>query len=622
MEVIWSTLTGLFQDWMTLDFVPRCAVAIIVLAVPPVWLYETVRHAAMIGRKGIIHLAPISVRGRILEELGPGGAASALQSELLSIREALSMLDHRPAPYIAPATGRDTGYYLVGLRREVEITLGEQHEPTPIDQEIVLRLGTVTIPISSFVNFLVAILGAFPVPFRRRYRQARIQVSMVAVGDQTRLTVELPGEYAGRLSRGPFRRSASSPVTLAEVRITKTLEDVSDMIRDAAFMILKLHSADEMNWRSLRNLTDGLVALEEYRRTGSEGSRQKARSSFRLAATDDPSRNYHALYFHGVMTMVERTAESIEEASQYFHRALQTEQHQLRALVHTGLAYCYGQRFHRLGKRSHDILEKAQAHALEARNEWLTYLRKERGTSSGSGAQRSGMHPVIPYTLAIVTTVDETGPHRLQRFLSAVKLYCEAIALEPDNGMFYNNLGWALLKLIELEEAEELPSDLELPDGDPERNIALLCEKYLRHALGLNPRNKLAHSNLCLLYSTQHFRDDGNHFVRCRYHGLKALELDPDYINGQRDIAVAFLRYHEFEQAKAHYLAALRLAEDPDKDEEVIEDVVRELRAALERMGKSEGRIDKIASEWMTPDSTLLIPRSALPKEAEQETEN
>ncbi len=618
MEIVWSTLAGLLQDWMALDFVPRWAIATIVLAALPVWLYETIRYATMIGRKGVIHLAPISVRGRILEELGRGGVAMALQSELLSIRETGSMLDDRPAPYIAPATGRDTGYYLVGLRREVEIRFREHHEPTPIDQEIVLRIGTVKIPISALINFLVVLLGAFPVPFRRRYKNALIRVSMVAVGDQTRLTVDLRGEYAGTLSRLSFHRTATSPITLAEIRTTKTLQDVSDMIRDAAFMILKIHASDEMNWRSRRNLMDGLVALDEYRRTASDESRKKARDCFRLAATDDPVRNYHALYFHGVMTMVERTAESIEEASQYFLRALQTKQHQLRALVHTGLAYCYAQRFHRLGKRSQDILEKAEEQAVQAETEWLSYLKEEREAPTELKPEHSGMHPVIPYTLALVSTVDETGGDRRRRFLSAVKLYCEAIRLEPGNGMFYNNLGWVLLKLIELKEADELPPDLDLPDSDPERQVAPLSEKYLRLSLGLNPHNKLAHSNLCLLYSTKYFREDEQgYFARCRYHGLKALELDPNYINGHRDVAVAFLRYQELEEAKTYYLEALRLAEDPDKDQEIIEDAVDELRAALKRLGKSDKQIAKIASEWGTPDPALLIPRSALPEEPE-----
>ncbi len=591
-------------------------------------MYESVRHALLLGKQETLHLAPVSARGKILEEMGSGGVALALRAELVSITEILqSVLGDRPAPYFAPAAGRDTGYYLVGLRQEAPIpgTVHERHE-FRVRQEIVLNEGMVSIPISALTEAMVALLGVLPNPFRALYNRSAIKVSMVASGKQTRLTVHLAGEYASRLrwwhvlpfttsrnkshsESNPMQKTTSEqPVVFSTTRSTTTLDEVAELMRDAAFMVLYIHGSFRgRNWWSMRCLLDGLGKLEEYRRTGTPESRESARKCFHSAAVADPINNHEALYYHGVMTMVERTAEAIGEAQRYFETALEGTRHpQLRALLHTGVAYCYAQQFHRLAKLNPEVLREAESHAKKAETEWFT-------TRDGA-LKPEQPHPLIPYTYALVGHVDEGSAgnreERIQRFARAAKLYRQAIDLQNDNGMFYNNLAWTLLKLAEWEE-QEVPADLAdcLVTDTTERCPAPLAEYYCQSALGLNPNNKLTHSNLCLLYSTSWFRDhsERNFLNRCRYHGLKAIRLDNEYINGHRDLAVALVRYGNLDEAYGHYTTALELAEHPDKDEEIVHDLDGELKGYQERTGHrlSDGEMKR----WRKPDRRLFEPR-------------
>ena len=771
-----NLLDLLMLDWLSLGLLARSAVLTLVLGVPIVVVFETFRYGLLLGKRDMIHLAPIKVSGRLLNELGAGGVALALRAELVSIREAQEVLEGQPAPYIAPATGRDTGYYLVGLRKGVApVQIHEQQHVKRVEQDIVLSAGGFSLPISALVNFLVDISGALLIPFRARYRKSLIRVHLVSAAGETRLTVSLPSRYAGieppwwRIRRPRLRTRATAfdrrapehPIIFTKTASTGTLRELHSLIRDAAFMILKIHDAsDARDWLSMRYLMDGLDALNEYRRAGGSKSRDLAKDCFRQAALADPVHNHHALYFHGVMTMVERTAESIDQAIQHFLSASTTNQTQLRALIDTGVACCHAQRVHRLATadRKHTLL-RADRYARKAESEWrdslcsqedvltqqLCRLFVDHGPWIGSAAEllttlsalrssktespapvatgregwprnptklvqrlhglaphfrRAGIsvnivtgssgttggkddliqidgsllpHPLIPYTHALVSMVNEEeepdhkGLDRVARFVRGAALTGRAIDLEPDNGMFYNNVGWALLKLVEwggviLPPDVDLRSPLrrarrrmsgaaheplpwlhspdwsEVPlrqgitlgsesleywrgvywesandqpiDGAEGTLIAPLCEEHLLQANALQPNEKLTHANLSLLYSTAWYRTGPpeSYLIRARYHGMKAIQLDPEYINGHRDLAIVLVRYGELDEAFHYYTEALRLAEAPDKDREIINSVVSEVA--------QHGLSARKMKLWTDPKPELLVPRGLAEKEA------
>jgi tetratricopeptide (TPR) repeat protein len=613
MNLLVLFLDDLFRAWLNLPFVERAVALILVVESPVIWVFETIRHWRLIKidkDSNTLSLAPITARGRLLEDLGPGGVAEALRAELFSIREALDrVFGIRPAPYLAPAIGADTGYYLVGLRHETTLPEDVQEVTTQrIEQSVELRVGSISIPISEIIDLLLIVLSAFPVPYREQYRRTLINVSLMQSGDQIRLTVSRDGRKSpvAKSDSGKERfRSSNSAILFTETATARTLEDVSGIIRDAAFMILEMQDHFRgRRWQSMRSLLDGIEALDVYRRTGLTTARDHARQHMRTAAQADPQ-NLEALYYHATMTMIDRTDGSIEEAIRCFDHALSVRPEQpgkadnlsrLWAMVHLGLAYCYAQQWHRLGNRRHEVLDQAKLHTKMGQDQWESFKKLAGGKIAN--------HPLIPYTWALVTTVNEEkeSPHedRTKRFLKAYDLYREAVNLQPENGMFHNNVGWVLLKLIQWG-IKELPKEFRREKETAE--IALLAEIFLQKSLGLNPTNKLAHANLCLLYSLAPFVDEADKagLARSRYHGMRAVDIDSQYINGYRDLAVAFIRYGELKDAYEWYTKALEQAELPDKDREIIRDVATE----LEKHAKLS---DDEMKRWKSPEPRLLMP--------------
>ncbi len=87
---------------------------------------------------------------------------------------------------------------------------------------------------------------------------------------------------------------------------------------------------------------------------------------------------------------------------------------------------------------------------------------------------------------------------------------------------------------------------------------------------------------------------------RCRYHGLKAVQLDPMYINGYRDLAVSLIRHGRYNEAYQYFRKALKLAVVVDKDLEIIADAVK----VLKKCQVSSAELNR----WRHPDPRLLEP--------------
>lgn len=542
-----------------------------------------------------IHLAPISVKGGISQKLGSREAGLLLHAQLSTIIETFRKDRTEQASIYMVNSASDRFRSIHAAMVSAPLELGQSE--VLFKEELVVKIGAFQIPISAIVNLFVALLRVLPVPFRRRYIASLIHVSLVSVGDETQLLVHRqvprsrPPESAQPQSKNAEGKRAT---VLAQTRTVKSLAKYNDLLREAAFMLLELHGKAFPGRisHSMRYFADGLKALDEYQLMGDEELMTKAEESFSRAVASDPD-NSEALYFYGSLLLLHRTRESIARAIKVFTRALKTDKHKLKSLVHAGLANCYAQEFHRLAKREEDVLKKARQHAEEARQDWQEKVSED-------------LHPWIFSTLALVQIVDEgtdkTREDAKKRFLEAACLYFQAIKREPDNGMLYNNLGWVLLKL-----AEWRVENLKAKNGIPPQllgNPAEIADKYLHCSLDMNPKNKLSHANLCLLYATpRYLADREKHLDRCRYHGLKAIRLDREYINGHRDFSLSLIRYGEYDEAYKYFEDALRLAVVVEKDMEIISDVVKVLQKM--KVGAKE------QDRWRHPDPQLLEPPDA-----------
>jgi len=547
-------------------------------------------------------LAPIAVKGGIPEQLGTHEAGLVVSAHLATITETFRTVTKEGASlYAGEAVGREFREVFDQVRAPLQLNPAEypsEESEYKVREDLTVKVGQFDIPVGALWNLFLVLLRILPVPYRKRYEASLIRLSVVSVGSETQLLVYREGQPTmtwGRSGTLGKARAARGEGVLVRTAKVETLTDLTSLLRDASFLILQLDGKVFVgrHWASMRAFTDGLDALDEFRRTAQPECLQNAKESFRRAAESDPY-NYDALYAHGSMLLMERTQVSIEKAIRVFRWALRTEKQALRALVNAGLANCYAQQFHRLAKREPEVLEIARRYADQAQHEM------EATTGSRS-------HPLILAASALVRTVDEgtaeaRGDAR-RRFLAAAHLYLQAIQLEPDNWRFCNNLGWVLLKLTQWGFHELKPED-GIPPGLTGQ-VPEDAQRYLHCALELNPANKLSHANLCLLYASDWYRkkDAEKYLDRCRYHGLKAVQLDPKYVNGYRDLAVSLLHYRQFHEAYEVFKNALRLADTPEKDEEVIADalsVLQEVRAG-----------EKEVKRWRRPDVALLVPPEA-----------
>jgi tetratricopeptide (TPR) repeat protein len=542
-----------------------------------------------------IHLAPISAKGEIFKELGGHEVGLLLRTHLDAIAKIFRKATRSHASiFAAEAVAVDfpsVNAALVDAPLEpLELSSSELN----VMEELVVPIGPVKIPVGAIINLFVVLLRIIPIPFRERYLASLIHISLVSVENETQLLVYQKGQrpMPGTISQPEVMgQSGGRPMLLARTKEVKSLTDFTNLLRDAAFMILQLHGRFEgQNWLGMRCFADGLDALDEYRQTTKAELLNTAKENFGLGVAADAG-NYEAVYFYSSMLLFERTRESIAMATRLFPRALETKKLRLKALVNTGLAHCYAQQFHRLAKRGADVLANAHDHAEQARRQW-----KE---ATGSDTP----HPWILYTLALSGIADEGSGYPLEevkkRFLTSAGHLLQAIEMEPDNGMFYNTLGWLFLKL-----AQRGIEDLKVEDGISPKlagSPAAKAEYYIRLALDLNPENKLSHANLCLLYATpRYLAEQEEYLVRCRYHGLKAIQLDPQYINGHRDLALSLIQYGKFDEAERYFKDALRLAAVVDKDLEIIKDTVEVL--------KSKGTGEEVVRRFIHPDPQLLEP--------------
>ena len=535
-----------------------------------------------------ILLAPISVRGGISEKLGAHEAGLVLRTQLSAITDTFRKATRtRRYLYVAETVVPDFETMddaLLGVQKlkanEVIEDLVRIGSEMKLEKDLIVKVGPIEIPVGAIVNLFKLLIRWFPVRFKKRYWASLTYLSLVSSGDETQLLV---------------RRGEQRPV-LASTAAVRSLTDLSDLLRDAAFMVLQLNGKvfKERNWLGMRCYVDGLDAMDEYRRTGKDDLLDKARKSFGRAAEGDPD-NYDALYFYASMLMVERSRESITLATKLFTRALETENLGLRSFVNTGLANCYVQQFLRLAKRKTDVLKRARECAEQATREW----RKATGSEHS--------HPWTLATRALVGVLDEgilkTRQEANERFLVWPASLVQAIEMEPENGTFHNTLGWLLMSLAQMgfQDMKMLRLNKEIPPDFLE-TPATAAEYYFLRSLELNPKNKLSHANLCLLYAAPHYREHTKeNLIRCRYHGLKAIQLDPQYIEGHRDLALSLLRYREFDEAYGYFEDALRLAATVETDQEIIAD-------ALSVLKEIQVRDEKEQERWRHPDLSLLVP--------------
>lgn len=552
---------------------------------------KTLRH---------IYLAPVAVRGGLAQELGSREAGLLLRAQLDAIRHCFNRDRGRRGSFTAEAVA----YGFRTVQTALAAAPLELHESeVHISDEWVLTVGPVRVPVGALANLVKYLFQILPAFRRRQYLNSIIHVSLVSSGEWTQLLV-----YRGPRPAEPKKTADSTPqspqtepretspsettlTVLARTRKVKDLSQLSALLREAAFDVLELHgqSFPGHNGQSMMHFADGLESMDEYRRKADPEALQRAEDQFAQSVDADPQ-HHEALHFLGSLLLAKRTRDSISRALAAFSGAVESPDGKLRALAHTGLANCYQQRIHRLAMGSEEVRRKAEEHAAKAIDEW--HKSTERP-----------LHPWILRSQAAVLTAEEDHvagrEEAKRRFLHAVDLLHRALEQDPEDPVLHNNLGWTLLKLATW--GVELLEDIGPTPAGARGNPAQRSEEHLLYALDRSPANKLVCANLCLVYATPHFLKDGPRSLeRCRFYGERAVQIDPGYINGYRDLAVSLIRFARLDEAYDHFRTALALADNIAKDREIMDDAA----AVLKEMGIHGEEL----ARWTSPDPVLLVP--------------
>jgi tetratricopeptide (TPR) repeat protein len=412
-------------------------------------------------------------------------------------------------------------------------------------------------------------------------------------------------------------------------------EDLTDLIRllkDAAFMVMQARGLgyEGRDCEGMRHYSEGLEELNDYRRTAIRDHLDRAKEEFRRAVDRD-GKHYEALHFYASLLLLDRTRESIDRAKMMFQQIIEGCRNGfLRAFAYAGCAQCNAQEHHRLAKRGKSVMDQAKESADEAVREWREAVKESRGAKEGKRSPQTRrepeeVHPWIRATCIFVRHIDEGSEAKRPKsaFLGAANDYLPLLAEEPDDARLQNIVGWTMLKLAEwkvkdtkrVKGVNALAKELK---GDP----AVIAERFFLNAIDLNPKNKLAHANLCLLYATDHYlkqkeeKKKEESFRRCRFHGLKAVSIDREYVNGYRDLALGLLKYDHEQEARKYFTRALQLALVIDKDLELLADAERVLKS--EEVNADAKTLDR----WLNPDRKLFEPEWPAPGWPDEEEDD
>lgn len=134
-----------------------------------------------------IPLAPLSVRGDLVSQIGTHELGLILRSQFTYIREAFGT--KRP--------GQSTFYSGAALSESLyEIKIAFENAPLEamllsieVHEEMVITIGHIRIPVGAMMNLFRQVIRRIPAPFKNRYLQSLIYVSLLSYGEETTVFV-------------------------------------------------------------------------------------------------------------------------------------------------------------------------------------------------------------------------------------------------------------------------------------------------------------------------------------------------------------------------------------------------------------------------------------------------
>ena len=351
-------------------------------------------------------------------------------------------------------------------------------------------------------------------------------------------------------------------------------ENIDGAAEEVSLKILMLLSEDvgTNSWEALKYTTEALANWPPTTIKAQEADEGFAESleKLKLAAEKDkisPLVNYNlALIYYS-----EYSDQQMSEAIRHFDRSTRTQINRFAYLGKIGLARCYCQNYHRLGKQTPKDLSTAREAAAEA----VELIKKEKvklGLEEWTG------HIKVDFARAKycqafaqhVTEKDDDIDNGVKLYLEILEMYCQLVA---DNifcypgdlkaaidtlkdkkpkvpAVIYNNLGYILMARGGRFERKNDQSDQYY------RNAM----EFFELTLSKDPNYKFAMANLGNLE-----RLEGNYKKAIEYYD-NAIESDEKYVNGYSERSWVHLQFGHHDKAqKDHHKAVEYAAESSHK---------------------------------------------------------
>jgi len=272
----------------------------------------------------------------------------------------------------------------------------------------------------------------------------------------------------------------------------------------------------------------------------------------------------------------EYSDKQMAEAILHFDRTTHTQIDRFVYLGQIGLARCYCQNYHRLGKQIPEVLSRAR----EAADEAVRLIKKEKvklGLEEWTG------HVKVDYARALycqafaqhVTEIDDDLDSGVRLYLEILEMYCQlgkdnifknsgnlntVINLLNDKkpkvpAVIYNNLGYILMARGGRFERKNEKSD----------EYYKHAKEFFKLAFTRASDYKFARANLGNLE-----RLDKN-YDRAIFQYNIAIDLDKKYVNGYSERSWAHLEFGHHDDAQKDHNLAIEYAEEPSHKSKVKE---------------------------------------------------
>jgi tetratricopeptide (TPR) repeat protein len=430
---------------------------------------------------------------------------------------------------------------------------------------------------------LVAPVKLLELIFKWLFRPPKIEVEIllsnsVKEGSQVKGDLKIECHYI------PGKGKKKDQVQLAPAERNGVVDEDIDAVAEEVSLKLLMLLSDEVGtktWEVLKHITDALENWPPTTIKAQEADDRFAESlkNLKLAVEKEEKKDIPCPLVHYNLALIyyyEYSDDNMSEAISHFDVSTRSQNHRFDYLGQIGLARCYCQNYHRLGKQTPNDLSRAREAAAEA-VELIKNEKKRLGLKKWTG------HLKVDYARAKycqafaqhVTEKDDDLDNGLEIYLEILEMYCPSVddnflrypgdlkavidALKDKKpevpAVIYNNMGYILMARGGRFERKNEQSD-----------------EYYRHAkeffklsLKRDPNYKFARANLGNL---ERLNGDYDQAIN---HYKFAIDLDEKYVNGYSERSWVHLESGHSDDAQKDHIKAVCYASESSHKSKVKE---------------------------------------------------